>query len=132
MALSLKNGVASAIGVLGFAALTAGAAHAGGAQDVKNGQNVFDSSCGNCHTVKEGKHKSGPSLFGVVGRTAGSVDGFVYSDAMKGSGIVWTAEKLDAFAANPKGLVEQTKMKFGGVKNDKSRADLLAYLAEQK
>ncbi len=77
MALSLKNGVACAVGVLSLVALTTGASAAGAAQDVKNGQNVFDSSCGNCHTVKEGKHKSGPSLFGVVGRTAGSVDGFV-------------------------------------------------------
>lgn len=132
MAFSLKHGMAGTLGVLGLVALTAGVANAGAAQDVKNGQNVFDSSCGNCHTVKEGKHKSGPSLFGVVGRTAGSLDGFVYSDAMKASGIVWTAEKLDAFALNPKGVVEQTKMKFGGVKNDKSRADLLAYLADQK
>lgn len=132
MALSLKNSAVGAVVVAGCVALMAGVVSAGAAQDVKNGQNVFDSSCGNCHTVKEGKHKSGPSLFGVVGRNAGSLDGFAYSDAMKASGIVWTAEKLDAFALNPKGVVADTKMKFGGVKNDKSRADLLAYIAEQK
>lgn len=132
MALCMKTGVANAIGVLGCVTLMAGVVSAGAAQDAKNGQNVFDSSCGNCHTVKEGKHKSGPSLFGVVGRNAGSAEGFTYSDAMKASGIVWTAEKLDAFALNPKGVVADTKMKFGGVKNDKSRADLLAYIAEQK
>jgi cytochrome c len=131
MALSLTN-VAGALAVIGCVALAAGVVNAGAAQDAKNGQNVFDSSCGNCHTVKEGKHKSGPSLFGVVGRPAGSLEGFVYSDAMKASGLVWTAEKLDAFALNPKGIVPETKMKFGGVKNDKSRADLLAYLADQK
>ena len=114
------------------AAATAGVVSAGAGEDAKAGADVFESRCGDCHSVKEGKHKSGPSLFGVVGRGSGAATGFTYSDGMKAANLTWNAETLDAFVASPKAVVAQTKMRFGGVPNAKSRADLIAYLAAQK
>lgn len=102
------------------------------AGDAKAGGTVFETTCGNCHTVKAGKHKSGPSLFAVIGRQAGSEKNFEYSDALKQANITWTAESLNNFITNPKAMVDKTKMKFAGLSNETSRANLLAFLAEQQ
>jgi len=98
----------------------------------KAGANIFESYCADCHSVKAAKHKSGPSLYGVIGRQSGSADGYVYSDAMRGANLVWTPETLDTFLTSPKDLVAKTKMRYGGLTNPQARADLLAFLAEQK
>jgi cytochrome c len=105
---------------------------AAGAEDAKAGKDVFESYCGDCHTIKEGKNKSGPSLFAVVGRQSASIGGFEYSEAMRGANVTWTAETLDTFLTNPKGMVAKTKMRFNGLSNEKARANLLAFLTEQK
>ncbi|NCW66550.1 MAG: cytochrome c family protein, partial [Rhodobacteraceae bacterium] len=72
---------------------------------------------------------TGPSLYGVVGRAAGSIEGYKYSKAMAGSGLVWDAETLDAYLTNPKKYLKGTKMAFAGLKKEKDRADVIAYLA---
>ena len=123
LSVSVVCGMA-AIGVVRAAGVAEG--------DAKAGSTVFEASCGNCHTVKEGKHKSGPSLFGVVGRQAATEKNFEYSDALKAANLTWTPETLNTFITNPKGLVEKTKMKFAGMPNETNRANLLAFLAEQK
>lgn len=74
----------------------------------------------------------GPSLFGVVGREAGTIPGFHYSPANKNSGITWTPEKLDPYLTNPKAIVPGTTMMFAGLKDAQQRADLIAYLATLK
>ena len=65
-----------------------------------------------------------------MGRTAGTVEGFKYSKAMKSSGVVWTEEKLDAYLAKPKEFMPGNKMVFVGLKKEKQRADVIAYLKE--
>jgi len=97
--------------------------------DAKAGKKVFN-KCKACHALKAGKNKIGPSLHGIIGRTAASVEGFKYSDAMKSSGVVWTDEKLDAYLTKPKAFMPGNKMVFVGLKKEKQRADVIAYLKE--
>lgn len=101
------------------------------AQDAAAGEKVF-AQCKSCHAVAKGKNMVGPSLFGIVGRTAGTVEGFKYSDANKNSGVVWTPEKLDVYLTDPKAFMPGNKMVFAGVKDAAKRADLIAYLSSLK
>ena len=82
--------------VFGLFAVLA-ASHPAGAADVAKGGDVFAEECAECHSVREGKNKKGPSMFGVVGRKAAAVPDAVYSDALKGGGLTWTPDKLDAY-----------------------------------
>lgn len=104
-------------------------AHAAG--DPGKGADVFDSQCAECHSIKSGRNKKGPSLFGVVGRKAGSIADFSYSDAMKNSGITWTTDKLDDYITHPKKTVPGDKMKFDGLESAGERADLIQFLMTQ-
>jgi cytochrome c len=100
--------------------------------DATKGADAFTSECSDCHSVKEGKNKKGPSLFGAVGRKAGTLAGFDnYSDAMKASDFTWSREKLADYITHPKSVVPKGKMKFDGLDDAQERADLLDYLAEQ-
>ena len=99
-------------------------AHAG---DPVAGEKVFK-KCKACHVVDKEKNKTGPHLVGLLGRTAGSVDSFKkYSKAMKASGIVWNAETLDGYLANPKKYLKGTKMAFAGLRKEKDRQNIIAY-----
>lgn len=104
--------------------------HAAG--DPVKGGDVFNAECSDCHSVKAGKDKKGPSLFGVVGRPAGTVVGMNYSDAMRASKLTWTPDRLDAYLAKPKAVVPNGKMKYEGLDDAKARADVIAYLVQQK
>ena len=99
------------------------------APDVHNGQAQFDQVCAICHTKEPAKNKIGPSLFGLIGRKSGSAPGFSYSDAMKNSGIVWDAQSLDKYLADPKAAVPGNKMPYAGVKRPELRKDIIAYLS---
>ncbi|MGE5514797.1 MAG: c-type cytochrome [Bacteroidota bacterium] len=101
------------------------------AGDPAAGEKVFN-QCKACHTIEAGKNRVGPSLHGVVGRPAGSVEGFAYSPAMKGSGLTWTPENLDKYLTDPKALVPGNKMAFAGLKKPEDRANVIAYLSQQK
>ncbi|MDZ5460660.1 c-type cytochrome [Azohydromonas lata] len=102
------------------------------AGDAALGSDVFSTHCAECHSVKDGRNKKGPSLFGVAGRQAAAVPGFSYSDAMKASGWSWTPQRLDAYITLPKQALPGGKMKYDGLADAKARADLLAYLATLK
>ena len=102
------------------------------AADAEAGGRVFRTQCGACHTVEAGKNRVGPSLFGIVGRVSGQVEGFKYSAANKGAHITWTPEVLDKYLTAPKELVPGTTMAFVGIKNATQRADLVAYLETVK
>jgi len=96
--------------------------------DLDNG-NKLTKPCLACHSFdKGGPNKVGPALWGVVGRKEGAVDGFAYSEAMKGMGGNWDYAALYKFLANPKAAVVGTKMGFAGYPKFSDRADLIAYL----
>jgi len=105
-----------------------GAALPAQAADADHGAKVFNTQCGECHSVKAGKNRTGPSLFGVVGRGAGSVPGFRYSEAMKNSGLTWTDDELDAYLSDPRKVVPGGRMKYKGLADSGARADLIAFL----
>jgi cytochrome c len=110
--------------------LTAAAAPAARAQDaqVAAGKTAFASICALCHTAEKGRNNIGPSLFGVVGRKAGTAPGFSYSKAMTASGITWDADTIDVFITAPQARVPGTKMPYAGLKDAAKRQAIIAYL----
>lgn len=102
-------------------------AHAAG--DAIRGAKVFAEECAECHSVKEGKNKKGPSLFAALGRKAALIEDFNYSDSMKSSGIVWTADKIQAYIQAPKKVVPGGKMKYDGLADAKDQQDIIEYLS---
>jgi cytochrome c len=97
------------------------------AGDAKAGEKVFR-KCKSCHYVDKEKNKTGPHLVNIIGRAAGSVDGFKYSKAMKDSGLTWDEATLAEFLKKPKAYLKGTKMAFAGLRKDKEIDDLIAYL----
>jgi cytochrome c2 len=108
------------------------------AGDSKAGKKVFN-KCKACHQTKAGKKGIGPNLNGFLGRKAGTLENFKFSDDVKAAGakgLVWTPETFVAYIAEPKkylgGLLgkkkAKTKMAFNGLKKQKDRDNLLAYL----
>jgi cytochrome c len=79
-----------------------------------------------------GKNKIGPSLFGVIGRKAASLENYNYSDAMKKFDHSWDAQTFDNYLADPRAVVPETKMIFPGIKDEKERQDVIAYLETLK
>jgi cytochrome c len=103
------------------------------AGDASKGAKLFKSKCAQCHTdTKGGSTKQGPNLYGLIGRMAGQVEGYPFSEANKASGIVWSEKHLFQYLINPKKYVPGTKMVFAGLKKDQERADLIAYLSSLK
>ena len=100
---------------------------------VEAGEAVYK-KCKACHMIGEGaKNRVGPELNGVIGRTAGGLEGFKYSAAMSeqgAGGLVWSAETLGAFLEDPKGVIPKTKMSFNGLKKPEDRAAIIAYLGQ--
>ncbi|HEX9489296.1 MAG TPA: c-type cytochrome, partial [Stellaceae bacterium] len=85
-----------------------------------------------CHTTEPGKNKIGPSLAGVMDREPGTAPNFNYSDAMKNFKHKWTLEELDIYLTDPRKLVPGTKMIFPGLKDEKDRQNVIAYLQTLK
>ena len=96
------------------------------AGDAAKGEHEY-AKCVLCH-AKDKANGIGPGLFGVVGRHAGSVQGFGYSQAMKNSNIVWDEKSLDAFIMAPQNAVPGNTMPFPGIPDQEKRNDLIAYL----
>ncbi len=103
-----------------FAAMVASA-------DAGKGEKLFR-RCQACHKLEDGANGVGPHLYGVVGRDIAGVDGFNYSDALKGIDGSWTLDQLSAWIENPREFAPGNRMGFAGLKDEQDRADLMAYL----
>ena len=95
--------------------------------DPVKGEKVFG-QCRTCHVVQEGVNRVGPSLWDVVGRKSGSIEGFRYSAANKNSGFIWTEDQLFTYLEAPQRVLKGTTMGFAGLKDPQDRADVIAYL----
>lgn len=92
------------------------------------GKRIF-ARCRACHTLPEGgKNRVGPNLWNIIGRTAGSTEGYAYSKTMKASEIVWSEEALSAYLENPAAYMPKNKMAFAGLRKQTDRDNLIAYL----
>lgn len=89
---------------------------------------MFKQACAVCHDTAAGKNHIGPSMYGIVGREAGSVPNFHYSDGNKKSSLMWDAATLDKYLINPHAMIPSTTMSYAGVKDEQKRHDLIAYL----
>ncbi|RUS59638.1 cytochrome C [Pseudorhodobacter sp. E13] len=102
--------------------------------DAAKGADIFGKECKQCHMVgPDAKNRIGPSLNGIYGRRAGSMDGFKYSKSMArmgADGLDWTIERLDAYIENPKALVSGTRMNYRGLTDPTQRHDLMAFLRD--
>ena len=97
--------------------------------DVGAGEADTKKLCVSCHNFNEGgANKTGPDLYGVLGRPVASHPGFDYSTALKGHQGPWTYAELNEWLHSPRGYAPGTKMGFAGIENDKERANVIAYL----
>jgi len=101
-------------------------------EKAQEGEKIFKRTYGACHTVEPGKHRVGPSLAGVVGRKAGTTEGFKYSDAMKNANIAWSEDNLDKYLTDPKGFLPGNKMAYTGLKKENDRKAVIEYLESVK
>ena len=97
--------------------------------DIAAGEDAFR-GCASCHAVVKGENKTGPYLYGVVGRPVQTAEGFGgYSGALIAANPdTWTPEALDAFLENPKAYADGTTMSYGGMRKAEDRANLIAWL----
>ncbi|WP_435258030.1 c-type cytochrome [Thioclava sp. FR2] len=117
---------------LTFAAVGSTPAAADLIGDEDRGGDLFNQQCAACHRIgPNAEDRIGPRLTGIFGRRAGAITGFNYSKSMArmgSDGLTWTLETLDAYIENPKALISGTRMNYPGLKDDQSRADVLAFL----
>lgn len=101
------------------------------AQDADDGEQVFR-KCRACHQIGDGARNTvGPQLNDIVGRPAGSVEGYNYSKANReagAEGLVWTEEKLMEYLENPRQFMPRNKMAFAGLRDEQDRKDVIAFL----
>ncbi len=111
-----------------WAALLLGMADPALAKDAERGRQVFKETCLACHSLEPDKHKVGPSLSGLWGRKAGSLQDYSYSPALESADVEWAEDTLDAWLTDPEGFIPGNFMGFTGIADDDRRADLIAFL----
>lgn len=91
---------------------------------------AFNDHCRECHSFMKADNRLGPTLYGVVGRKAGTVPGYGYSESVKSSGITWDEGTLDKWITNPQAVIPGNQMSppFPGVADPKIRAKIIAFL----
>jgi cytochrome c len=121
-----------AIQALLAATLLCGRAHAQQPKVDEELELQFNGHCRECHSFVRNDNRLGLSLYGVVGRKAGSVPGFNYSNSVKDSGIVWDEATLDKWITNPGAVIPDNNMAalFGGIDDASIRAKIIAFLKQ--
>lgn len=114
------------------AVLVAGPALAQDDELVEQGLTLFQQNCRQCHIVREGEHRLGPSLYGIFDSAVGEAEGFSFSPSLANSSGTWDAAHLDAFIANPTGVYSGTRMLYAGMSDPENRKALIAYLASEE
>ncbi|KAH8112610.1 cytochrome c [Phellopilus nigrolimitatus] len=103
--------------------------------DAKKGASLFKTRCAQCHTLEKAVHtKSAPTSSGassLFGRKTGQAEGFSYTSANVNKGITWDETTLFEYLENPKKYIPGTKMAFAGLKKEKDRQNIIAYLKEE-
>lgn len=120
------------VSIIAASLLTLALAGCGGGSAKPAAPNAALASCVACHSFKEGGRSSGPNLHGIIGKMAGTQQGFTYSRGMKESGLVWTQESLDAFLASPRKVIPGTRMGYLGIADPAARQAAIAALAAGK
>jgi len=121
-----------ALAIPGLAMIAPGSALASDG-DAAAGKTVFQRQCATCHIdAAEGPRRLGPTLFGLIGRKTGTVEGFRYTEANRSADFTWTPEKLGEYLRNPRAMIPGTNMAFAGIRSDKDRADVVAYITGLK
>lgn len=111
----------------GFAADAA----ADDSNSAEQGEIKFNTYCRTCHSWMKGDNRLGPSLYGIVGRKAGTAPGYLgYSPSMKSAGWIWTKAMIDSWITNPYKILPDTNMRpFPGVADPATRKKIIAFLA---
>lgn len=97
---------------------------------MERGAELFK-KCAACHSLNPDSNRTGPSLYNIVGKKAGQMEGYRYSNAMREQaeeGLVWTEENLHTFIEKPRRLIRMTKMSYPGLKDEADRAAVIEYL----
>jgi cytochrome c2 len=106
-----------------------GGAEAGTPEGNPSRGRVLFKQCQGCHSVRAGQHNSfGPNLHRVIGRQAGSLEDYPYSEALKNAGFAWTPERLDAYIADPQAYIPGVRMTLAPIADAQARADIIAYI----
>ena len=96
--------------------------------NLAHGEKVFK-KCSACHMIASGgKNMIGPNLWGVIGRTAGSMSDYKYSKAMVAFAKQWSFEEMNGYLIKPQAYIKGTKMAFAGLRKEKDRASVILYL----
>ncbi|KAG0664733.1 iso-1-cytochrome c [Maudiozyma exigua] len=102
-----------------------------GAGNAKKGSTLFKTRCLQCHTIGKGEpNKVGPNLNGIFGRHSGQVEGYSYTDANIQKNVEWNESTMSEYLTNPKKYIPGTKMAFGGLRKEKDRNDIIAYMKD--
>lgn len=99
------------------------------AGDANKGKLLYADECGQCHQLQIGNNRKAPQLLKIYGAKAGILTDYQYSDTLKNSQIIWTAENIDRYIANPKQNIPNTKMKTDPITDEQVRKDIIAYLS---
>lgn len=97
--------------------------------DAQRGKQLYDDNCEKCHKLQAGNNEKGPQLLRIYGAKAGQLSDYQYTDALKNSHLVWTADNLDRYINDPKKTVTGTRMRSKPVADAKDRQDIIAYVS---
>jgi len=125
---AIRAGLILFIGTYAFPGISQDVSEGIANADAANGERLFR-QCKGCHTIDEGdSHRSGPNLYGILGRPVAAADGFRFSPALQEFGGEWSIERLATFLENPRKTVPRTRMGFRGLSDVSDRMDVIAFL----